>query len=477
MNEKDDIEEQLIERELAKRTFLGFIQYQNPWFKVSWHHKIVADALERVERGELKRLMIFLPPRHSKSEMGSINFPPWFLGRNRDKSIIEASYSDDLASEFGRQARNIVDSPEYKKIFSTTLAEDSQSKSSWSTNGRGKYNAVGVGGSVTGKGADVLLIDDPIKNRADAESEIKRQALYSWYKSTARTRLSPDGAIVLLLTRWSDDDLAGTILDGENGSDWEVISLPAIAEEDEEFRKKGDALWESQFDLNNLLKTKGDVGMFEWQALYQQDPIGSETQEFKKEMFQYKTEADIADVLVTCWITIDPAVKEKDTADYTGTVINRVDIENNWYIKSKRERMNSTGLIDHIFKLWNDEQPDAIGIEETTYWDAIYPFLKLEMINRNIFPIVYPLKHHGVNKNLRIRGLLPRYETKKIWHLKGETETLEEQLLRFPKAKNDDEPDALAYQAQIVIAPVKEQSRLDQLRADMSVDDRTGYLK
>ncbi len=473
---KEGAQREIARRILAKREFLRFITYIHQWFKINWHHKVIADALERVERGELKRLMIFLPPRHSKSEMVSINFPTWVLGRDKDKSIMEASYSADLAAEFGRQARNIVDSREYRNIFDTTLAEDSQSKSTWSTNGRGRYNALGVGGAATGKGADILIIDDPIKNRKDADSFLIRENIYKWYQSTARTRLSPTGAVILVVTRWHDDDLAGRLLLEESGKDWEVISLPAIAEEDEEYRNKGEALWSDQFGIENLLKTRSEVGTYEWSSLYQQNPLNAESQEFKRPMYKYISAQEVREKRTNCFITIDPAVKEKDSADYTGICINKVDIDNNWYVKSKGLKVNSAKLIDEIFNLWSIEQPESIGIEETTYYDAVYPFLRLEMIKRNVFPVIYPLKHHGVNKELRIRGLIPRYEAGKIFHIIGECDKLEEEQLRFPKGKNDDELDAEAYQEQIVITPVKELTRNEQALNDMQVDQKTGYL-
>lgn len=475
--EIEEARREIARRILAKRKLLPFIRYVSPWFKVNWHHEKIADALERIESGELKRLMIFLPPRHSKSEMVSINFPPWVLGRDPNKTIIEASYSSDLATEFGRQARNIVDSREYQNIFTTRLAEDSQSKSTWSTNGRGKYNAVGVGGAATGKGADILIIDDPIKNRKEADSFLVRENISNWYKSTARTRLSPSGAVIFVVTRWHDDDPAGRILSSETGENWEVISLPAIADEDEDYRDKGEALWPAQYDLDNLLNTKAEIGLYEWSSLYQQSPINSETQEFTTSHFKPVNMDAVSEKNTLCYITIDPAVKEKDTADYTGTIINRVDEDNNWYIKARRKRMNSAKLIDHVFDLWEHEKPVAIGIEETTYYDAVYPFLKLEMIKRNIFPVVYGLKHGGVNKNLRIRALLPRYEAGKILHIEGECESLEEEMLRFPKGQNDDEVDALAYQEQIVVAPQPEATFMEQARSRMEVDDRTGYLR
>lgn len=422
--------------------------------------------------------MIFLPPRHSKSEMVSINFPTWVLGRDKDKSIMEASYSADLAAEFGRQARNLVDSREYKNIFDTTLAEDSQSKSTWSTNGRGKYNALGVGGAATGKGADILIVDDPIKNRKDADSFLIRENIFKWYQSTARTRLSPTGAIILVVTRWHDDDLPGRLLLEENGIQWEVISFPAISEEEEQYRQKGEALWPTRFNLENLLQTKIDVGTYEWSSLYQQNPLNAESQEFKKAMYKYITEDEVKAKNTSCWITIDSAVKEEESSDYTGTIINRVDSDNNWYVKAQRNKFNSSGLIDHIFDLWQIEQPDAIGLEETTFTQAIYPFLKQEMIKRNIFPIIYPLKHHGKSKVLRIRGLLPRYEGGKVYHIIGQCEHLEEEQLRFPKGKNDDEVDAEAYQEQLVVPPSPLRSRELEVREEMQmeVNSRTGYL-
>jgi phage terminase large subunit-like protein len=194
-------------------------------------------------------------------------------------------------------------------------------------------------------------------------------------------------------------------------------------------------------------------------------------------MFHYVNEYELLEKRTNCFITIDPAVKEKDSADYTGTIINRIDEENNWYIKANKQRINSAKLIDWIFELWTKEKPESIGIEETTYLDAVYPFIRLEMIKRNIFPVIISLKHHGTNKELRIRGLIPRYEAGKIFHVKGQCDSLEDEMLRFPKGINDDAVDALAYQEQIAQPPIKLKTEYQQAIEEMQLDSRTGYLK
>lgn len=256
---QDEAKKELAKRELSRRYLLDFVKYRFPSYYINWHHTIIANALERVEAGELKRLIITVAPRHGKSELVSVNFPAWCMGRNKDRSIIAASYGADLATDFGRKVRNIMDTREYRDLFDTRLAEDAKAKGAWSTNGRGEYNAVGVGGAITGKGGAIIIVDDPVKNREEADSEIVSEKIWDWYKGTLRTRLTPDGAIIIVMTRWRDNDLVGRILAEQEvmgGEKWEVIKLPAIAEEDEEYRKEGEALWANHYTLENLLQTK-----------------------------------------------------------------------------------------------------------------------------------------------------------------------------------------------------------------------------
>ena len=227
------------------------------------HHRLIAEKLEAVERGEIDRLMIFMPPRHGKSELASKRFPAWCLGRNPKRQIIAASYNSDLASDFGRNVRNIVAEPEFGQVFRNVgLAPDSQAANRMNTNHGGTYVAAGVGTAVTGRGADIALIDDPFKDREEADSQRRRDVVWDWYRSTLFTRLMPGGAVVVILTRWHEDDLAGRLLEAE-GDQWTVLSMPAI-------NNAGEALWPEWYDVDALARIKATIGQREWSALYQQ---------------------------------------------------------------------------------------------------------------------------------------------------------------------------------------------------------------
>lgn len=455
-NAKVKAQKELAKRELARRKLLHFTTYRFPAYKTNWHHKILADALERVERGELKRLIVNMPPRHGKSELVSVNFPAFCMGRNKDRSIMAASYGAALAQDFGRKVRNIMDDQDYKTLFDTRLAEDSQAKGAWATNGRGEYNAVGVGGSLTGKGAGILIIDDPVKNREEADSEVVSESVWDWYRSTALTRLTPDGAVVIVMTRWRDNDLVGRILEEQRMlglNDWEVVTLPAIAEHDEEYRKEGEPLWADHYTLEGLNQTKSAIGNYEFASQYQQNPVNRETQVFKPELFRYISLEEVKNKITNCYVTIDSALSKKKNSDSTGVTINWVDSDNVWYIKSYSIKVDPVELIQLIFDLHSTYKPVAIGLEETTMTQAISPFLDVEMAKKNIFPNVVPLKHGGVNKEVRIRGLLPRYDRGHIYHINGLCNDLEKELVRFPSSAHDDVMDSLAYQVFLAEAP------------------------
>lgn len=294
---------ELAKRELARRHLIHFTQYTLPQYEVAGHHRLIAEKLMQVERGEIDRLMIFMPPRHGKSELASKRFPAYCLGRQPTRQIIAASYNSDLANDFGRNVRNIVAEPEFGNVFpSVALAADSKAANRMNTNHGGAYVAAGVGTAITGRGANIALIDDPFKDREEADSERRRELVWDWYRSTLFTRLMPGGAIVLIQTRWHEDDLAGRLLgqdgDKKDGGQWEVLELPAISKEDK-------ALWPEWYPVPVLERIKATVGPREWSALYQQQPQPDEGTYFQRDWFKE-------------WVKL-PALRYYGTSDYAVT--------------------------------------------------------------------------------------------------------------------------------------------------------------
>ena len=452
-------EEKQAVRTVCQNELTTFCVFTNPKYEPSWLHEQIAEKLEAVERGEIKRLIICVPPRHGKSELGSINFPAWCLGKNPARAVIVSSYSAELAQDFGYKTRNLVNGKEYQNIFPTRLRDDSQSKAKWLTKEGGGYTSVGVGGAITGRGADLEVIDDPFKNREEADSRVIRDKVWSWYTSTAYTRLEKDGAIVLILTRWNKDDLAGRLIEAEKngGEHWEIVKFPAISTHDEEFRLKDEALWPQKYDLKALENIKKTIGPYDWSALYQQEPMSAETQEFKQETWKYRTLEDVQKLRTRNFLTVDTAVSQRDAADNTGMVLNLVDSENNWNLMSFKFKINPKELIDNLFVLWSKYNLEMIGIEKTVYLMAIKPFLDDEMRKRGKFITIIPLEHKQIQKETRIRGLIPRYESGSIYHIKGQCTELEEEELDFPKGVHDDVIDAAAYQIQIAAKPDKDE--------------------
>lgn len=434
---------------MAKENLIDFSILTHPRYETNWHHEVIASALEDVERGTIDRLIIMVPPRHGKSELASIRFPAWFLGRNATKEIITASYSADLAIDFGAKTRSLIEDEQYQSIFDLRLKQDERAKAKWLTQKGGGYTSVGIGGPLTGRGAHVLIIDDPIKNREEAESEVYRNKVWSWYTSTAYTRLEKGGAVILILTRWHMDDLAGRILASPDAKRWTVISLPAIALRDEEYRKQGEALWPEKYDLTELGNTKQVIGTYDWSSLYQQTPILSENQEFKPHFFKKRTQEEVDRLNTRKFLTIDTAISKEASADFTGFCDNSIDSQNFWNLKAWKMKVGPKDLIDILFTLHEKRSYEKIGIEKTIYLQAIKPFLDDEMRKRNKFLPVVDLEHNQRAKEVRIRGLIPRYESGSIFHIGNECADLEEELMTFPLGVHDDVADAAAYQLQI----------------------------
>lgn len=298
--------QELIDRKKAYNHLLSFIVYTKRDYRIGLHHSLLCQKLESIERGDLKRLMVFMPPRHGKSELTSKRFPAWFLGRNPDKQIITASYSAKLADKFGRDVRNLVASKPFQNVFpDVTLATDSKAKDLWETNQGGIFLTAGVGGSMTGYGGHLAVIDDPIKDRQEAESEVVRENIWDWYKSVLRTRIMPGGAIILVLTRWHVDDLAGrliTEMQNGTGEPWDIINLPARAREHDALnRQPGEALWPEAFDEQELRQIEKAVGERDWSALYQGEPTLSTGSIFKVGMINIIDAAPTMSQVIRRW--------------------------------------------------------------------------------------------------------------------------------------------------------------------------------
>lgn len=421
----------------------------------NWHHEIIASELEHIEQfadRDYKILIVEVPPRHGKSQECTIDFPAWYLGKKSSREVIVSSYSGELAVEFGGKTKDKVSGSQYKNIFPTvSLREDARAKGRWMTKEDGGYTAVGVGGSITGRGADVFVIDDPVKNREEAESEVMQKKCWDWFTSTAWTRLSPHGVVFIIMTRWHRYDLVGRLLDDKDLAPLcKVIRFPAIAEEDESCRKAGEALWPVRYNLDALKKTRLLVGAYDFASLYQQTPILSEFQEFKPHYFKKRTQSEVDRLRTRKFLTIDTALSKKASADYTGICENFVDSENFWNFRAWRVRMSPKELIDFLFTRHETMRYERIGIEKTIYYDAIRPFLDEEMRMRDKFLPIVPLEHKEISKEVRVRGLLPRYEAGAVFHIEGTCNDLEDELVTFPQGAHDDVADAAAYQLQIV---------------------------
>ena len=272
-------------KEIARETFLGFTKYVWPAFIEGRHHKVIAEAFERVIKGDLKRLIINMPPRHTKSEFASYLLPAWFLGQSPEKKVIQTSHTAELSVGFGRKVRNLVDSDDFKEIFpELALRAESKAAGPWSTNQGGEYFAIGVGGAVTGKGADLLIIDDP-HSEQDGQSidAAVFDKTYEWYTSGPRQRLQPGGAIIIVMTRWHKRDLTGKIIKSstqrEGVDDWELIEFPALM-------PSGNSLWPEFWSQDELLALKNELPAPKWEAQYQQSPTSEEGALVKREWWK-----------------------------------------------------------------------------------------------------------------------------------------------------------------------------------------------
>ena len=447
--------QELAARFLTRRRLLPFIERHNPDYMAGWVHKDICKRLEQfsedVVNKKSPRLMLFMPPRHGKSTIASVGFPAWHLGRNPSHEFISCSYSGSLAMTFSRKVRQQLREESYKTTFKTRLDPDSQSAEAWLTTAGGGYVAAGVGGGITGKGAHILLIDDPVKNREDAESQNNRDANWDWYTSTAYTRLAPGGGVLVILTRWHDDDLAGRLLKNatEGGDQWEVVRYPAIAEEDEEYRGIGDALHPERYDVEALNRIQRAVGPRDWSALYQQNPVADDGDYFTRDMIQYYDRDDIDLDRMRFYTAWDLAIGKKDRNDYSvGLTIGIDEYDHLYVVDVDRGKYDGFELVERILDMYELWRPSIIGIEKGHIEMALGPFLEKRVRERGLYEAYFKdLKTGRRDKEARARAIQGRMQQGMVHFPRNElfTGPLVAELLRFPNGIHDDQVDALAW--------------------------------
>ena len=436
------------DRQAARDSFTRFIGVIAPDIVPAEHHKLLIHTLERVARGELKRVMFFLPPGAAKSTYASVLFPPWFLGRNPTESIILASHQKELAERFGRRVRNIVSSAPYRDVWGFGLAPDLGAAGRWETSRGGEFYAVGVDSSVTGRRAGLGIIDDPVKGRVEADSPTVRQHTWDWYKSDFWTRLKPGAALLYIGTRWHDDDLAGRLIEEmkSGGEQFEIISIPAIAKPgvvDLLGREPGERLWKEWFTEEMFEIAQRDKR--NWSALYQQEPMPELGDYFKAEWIRYYDHPPPREELRTYGAS-DYAVT-KDGGDFTVHLVAGVDPYDDIYLLDLWRDQTSPDV-------WVDAELDLMKLWATLQWaeekgqieKGVGPFLQKRQLERKVYNYRKAFSTATGDKAARAQPIRGRMAMGKVYVPSRAPWAVDfvQELLRFPAGTHDDMVDTLA---------------------------------
>ena len=433
-------------RDKAQEEFMPYVHHVYENFIEGTHHRIIAEKLERIAKGDLKRLIVNMPPRHSKSEFASYLMPSWFLGRNPRLKIIQATMNTELAVRFGRKVRDLIADPVYREVFpDTDLKQDSQAAGRWETSVGGEYFAAGVGAAMTGRGADLLIIDDP-HSEQDALSTTAYDNAYEWYTSGPRQRLQPGGSIIIVQTRWSKKDITGRLLSAQAkdimADQWEIVEFPAIM-------PSGEPLWPEFWKKDELLKVKASLSVGKWNAQWQQNPTSEETAMVKREWWKEWEEDDIPelDYIIQSY---DTAYSKKETADYSAITT--------WGVfRPYRTGEEHLILLDAKKGRWNFPELKTIAKEEFEYWDPELMLIEAKASGQSLADEMRLLnlpvatfspgrrRGGGLDKTARMHIVSPIFESGKVWYPSGEkfADEVIEEVASFPNGDHDDFCDSM----------------------------------
>ena len=425
--------DQIEKQEECQKDFIKFVKSQWPDFIEGRHHKIIGEKFNKIAQGKLKRLIVCLPPRHTKSEFASTFFPAWMMGLRGNLKIIQTTHTAELAVRFGRRVRNIIDSDDYQNVFpNLNLEADNKSAGRWTTNQGGESFYAGVGGAITGRGADLLIIDDPVSEQ-DALSPTAMDGVYEWYTSGPRQRLQPGGIIVIVMTRWSTKDLVGKVLkkQGDDYADqWEVIEFPAIMPESDT------PLWPEFWKKEELLSVKASLPVSKWNAQWMQNPTAEEGSIVKREWWRrWETAVPAYSYVIQSY---DTAFSKKETADYsaitTWAVFEYLDQEQIILLDAKRVRLDFPELKKLAWEEYKYWEPDCILIEAKASGTPL-----TQELRRMGIPVTAYTPSRGQDKIARMNSVAPIFESGMVWCPDQDfADEVVEEMASFPYGDHDD---------------------------------------
>lgn len=427
------------DQENARVNFLDFVKQMWPGFISGKHHRDMAEKLERVARGELKRLIINMPPRHTKSEFASYLFPAWMIGRRPDMKIMQATHTADLSVRFGRKVKNLMEQKDYQSIFSVKLRSDSKAAFRWETDDGGEYYASGVGGNIAGRGADLFIVDDP-HSEQDAQSPTALENAWDWYTAGPRQRLQPGGAIIVVMTRWGENDLTARLLkqaaSDPKADQWELVEFPAIFD-------SGKPLWPEYWPLEELERIKASIPLTKWNAQYLQRPTSDTASIIKRDWWQpWKT--GTVPRLHYVMQSYDTAFMKTRTADFTAI--------QTWGVFFPREDgPPNVILLDAKKGRWEFPDLKRIAYEEYKYWEPEVVLIEAKAAGMPLtqelrtsgIPVVNFTPSRGNDKHVRMNSVAPLFEAGLVWYPEATwAEEVIEEIASFPFGEHDDHCDA-----------------------------------